>query len=162
MGAGKSTIGKKLAKAMKLDFYDLDTLVSERAKCSINDIFKYLGEDFFRATERECLQDLAGKNNFVLATGGGTPCFYDNMDFIKKNGKSIYIQMDEKALYDRLIQAKNKRPLIRNFEGEDLLQFIRRALETRKHCYESSDYTIPGINPDVNEIVKILEEQKGN
>ena len=93
MGSGKSTFGKKLSKEISLPFIDLDKEIEKKAKCSISEIFKYLGEESFRNMESELLKSFEHLEGFVMATGGGTPCFFNNIEYINSTGTSIYIQL---------------------------------------------------------------------
>jgi shikimate kinase len=156
MGSGKSTFGKKLAKALGLDFYDLDKMVEEKAKCSVSDIFKYLGEDTFRRMESDTLKSFSNKTDFVLSTGGGTPCYFDNMDFILKNGICIYLDMDAKSIFDRLKKAKKVRPSIAGLNEIQLMEFIDETLKRRQDIYIRAHHKISGINIEVKDVLKIL------
>src|SRR5688500_7926474 len=93
MGSGKSTVGKKLAQKMTLDFIDLDAYIEKQRQKTISYFFENFGEEKFREIERDALAELLEKDNVVISTGGGTPCFFDNMEKIKKNGISVYIEM---------------------------------------------------------------------
>lgn len=153
MGSGKSTFGKKLAKELDLPFIDLDKEVEIKAKCSITDIFKYLGEDTFRKMESDTLHELSDRDEFVMATGGGTPCYFNNIDFINKKGKSIYIELDVQSIYNRLSQAKNIRPTIKDKKEEELMQFIKDKLKEREPIYKQAAVTINGLSVNLKEVV---------
>ena len=115
MGCGKSTIGKKIAHQLSLPFYDLDKEIEQKIQYSIFDFFEKFGEAEFRKVEKDTLQMfLRTSEDCVIATGGGTPCFFDNMENMLKNGVCVYIKKSPKLLANRLIQAKQKRPLIKN------------------------------------------------
>lgn len=156
MGSGKSTFGKKLAKELALPFIDLDKEVEIKAKCSITDIFKYLGEDTFRKMESDTLHELSEREEFVMATGGGTPCYFNNIDFINKKGKSIYIELDIQSIYNRLSQAKNIRPTIKDKKEEELMQFIKDKLKEREPIYKQAAVTINGLSVNLREVVSKL------
>lgn len=156
MGSGKSTFGKKLAKELALPFIDLDKEVEVKAKCSITDIFKYLGEDTFRKMESDTLHELSDREEFVMATGGGTPCYFNNIDFINKKGKSIYIELDIQSIYNRLSQAKNIRPTIKDKKEEELMQFIKDKLKEREPIYKQAAVTINGLSVNLREVVSKL------
>ncbi len=157
MGSGKSTFGKKLAKAVQLPFIDLDKEIEKKAKCSVSDIFKYLGEDTFREMESQTLKSFEHEQNFVMATGGGTPCYFDNLQYIHSQGISIYIELDTKSIYNRLSNAKNIRPTIKGKKEEELLAFIEQTFEKRKHIYEQANYKVNGLHVDVKAVMKLLE-----
>ena len=156
MGSGKSTFGKKLAKELALPFIDLDKEIEVKANCSITDIFKYLGEDTFRKMESDTLHELSDREEFVMATGGGTPCYFNNIEHINNNGTSIYIELDIQSIYNRLSQAKNIRPTIKDKKEEELLQFIKEKIEERKPIYEKADLIINGLSVNLKEVVSKL------
>lgn len=156
MGSGKSTFGKKLAKTMQLPFIDLDKEIEKKAKCSVSDIFKYLGEDTFRKMESETLKSFENEQGFVMATGGGTPCYFDNLHYIHTQGISIYIELDTKSIYNRLSNAKNIRPTIKGKKEEELLAFIEQTFDKRKHIYEQANFKVNGMNVDAKKVLELL------
>ena len=156
MGSGKSTFGKKLAKAMQFPFIDLDKEIEKKAKCSVSDIFKYLGEDTFRKMESETLQSFEAEPCFVMATGGGTPCYFNNLQYIQSQGTSIYIELDTKSIFNRLSNAKNIRPTIKGKKEDELIQFIEETFEKRKHIYEQADYRVNGLSVEVKSVIGLL------
>jgi len=156
MGSGKSTFGKKLAKELQLTFIDLDKVIEEKAKCSVSDIFKYLGEDTFREMESNALKSFEHLDGFVMATGGGTPCYFNNIEYINKSGISIYIDLDTKSIYNRLINAKNIRPTIKGKKDEELMQFIEETFMQRKAIYEQAKFRINGLNLEVKKVIDML------
>jgi shikimate kinase len=156
MGSGKSTFGKKLAKELKIPFIDLDKIIEQHAKCSVADIFKYLGEDTFRKMESDALKTFETIEAFVMATGGGTPCYFDNMDYIKLQGVSIYLELDAKSIYNRLSNAKNIRPTIKGKKDEELMQFIESTFAKRKAIYEQADFRVNGLSLEPKNIVELL------
>ena len=156
MGSGKSTFGKKLAKELNTTFIDLDKVIEEKAKCSVGDIFKYLGEDTFRTMESEALKSFEHLDGFVMATGGGTPCYFSNIDYINDQGISIYIELDTKSIYNRLVNAKNVRPTMKGKNQEELMKFIEDTFQHRKAIYERATFKVNGLNLDVKNIVELL------
>ena len=158
MGAGKSTIGKKLAHRLGLTFFDLDKLIEAKAGCSISDIFKFLGETAFREMEQACLQSFQTKDHFLLACGGGTPCFFDNLHLMKDNGLVVYVDLQESVLFERLSKAKKIRPSIVGLAENQLKDFISKQLKTRMTFYEQADLTMSGLSINVNEIVEKIEQ----
>lgn len=135
MGAGKSTMGKALAKTMDLTFIDLDDFIVNRQHKTVSEIFEEVGEDGFRQIERKALIEVAAYENVVISLGGGTPCFFDNMDIVNKAGKSVYLRPSEEVLLQRLIKGKSKRPLLAQKSDDEILQVIREQLAWREPFY---------------------------
>ena len=131
MGAGKTTASKKLARLTGFDCYDLDELFEEKYKISIEGFFSKYDETLFRMLESKLLKETDKFHNTIIATGGGTPCFYDNMTWMNQNGLTVYLQMHPKSIFKRLILSKRKRPLVANKTPEDLLQYIKQHLRQR-------------------------------
>ena len=157
MASGKSSVGKKVAEMLSVPFVDLDILISEKEKLSIQDIFKNKGEIYFRKKEIEYLNDfLIEKDNFILAVGGGTPCYGDNMDLINNNSKSIYLKSSIQSIYNKLTNKKNKhkRPLISEINNKDLKEFIAKHLFERSPFYEQAHYTVITDNKSKKEIAQ--------
>lgn len=158
MGAGKSTIGKKLAHRLGLTFFDLDKLIEAKAGCSISDIFKFLGETAFREMEQACLQSFQTENNFLLACGGGTPCFFDNLRFMKDNGLVVYVNLQESILFERLSKAKKIRPSIVGMDEKQLKEFISNQLKARMPFYEQADLSMSGLSINLSVIVEQIAQ----
>jgi shikimate kinase len=161
MGSGKSTIGEKLAAKLKYDFIDLDKLIESDYKQSIPEIFATKGEKEFRAMEHNTLKRVIEKDNVVVACGGGTPCYYDNMELMSNNGVTVYIKMSVDALITRLTNAAEKRPLIENKTEAELRSFIKRQLEKREDIYHKAQYTVKGKDLNVDELALFVKEQVG-
>ena len=159
MGSGKTTIGKKLATRLGFLFIDLDRLIENKYRITIPDIFNRFDENAFRLVENQTLQETFKYNNAVISTGGGTPCFYDNMELINQHGLSIYIKMHEKSLYTRLIDSKKKRPLIENKSPEHVMDFIHNQLAERESFYQQSKIVIKGESLIFNDLVQNIYNQ---
>ena len=142
MGSGKTTIGKKLANYLKYNFIDLDKLIESRTGMSIVEYFELHGEESFREYERSILQETDFTENVIIATGGGTPCFGDNMDWMNKNGLVAYLSLSPKALAGRLEHSKTDRPLIRHLKGDELVDFISAKLQEREEFYNKAKYVV--------------------
>jgi len=156
MGSGKSTISNVLASKLDVKALDLDDYISEKEENSINDIFKKKGEIYFRLKENEYLKGLLnGDKSFVLALGGGTPCYANNMDLIVKNAKSVYLKGNINTLFERLYKEKESRPLISTLNDEKLKEFIAKHLFERAPFYEQANHI---VNIDNKSIDKIVEE----
>jgi shikimate kinase len=142
MGSGKTTIGKKLANYLKCDFIDLDKLIETKVGMSIVQYFELHGESAFRDLEREVLQKTNFPENVIIATGGGAPCFGDNMSWMNENGLVAYLSLSPKALASRLENSKTDRPLIRNLKGDELEGFISAKLAEREPFYNQSKFVV--------------------
>jgi shikimate kinase len=142
MGSGKTTIGKKLANYLKYDFIDLDKLIESKVGMSIVAYFELHGENAFRDIEKDILQKTEFPENVIIATGGGAPCFGDNMSWMNENGLVAYLSLSPKALANRLENSKTDRPLIRNLKGDELEGFISTKLAEREPFYNQSKFVV--------------------
>jgi len=156
MGCGKTTWSRKLAAHLDYDFIDLDHLLEEQAGMTIAEYFSTYGEDSFRILESEVLKQTPYTQNTVVSTGGGLPCFFDNMGWMKAHGKTVYIKLSPKTLVDRLERSKNKRPLLREKQGEELLAFITERLTEREAFYLQADYIANGISLSVDGLEELI------
>ncbi len=156
MGSGKSTLGKKLARKMELDFFDLDETIERKSGQSISNIFENLGENAFRKIENECLLETLKSNNFILATGGGTPCFFDNLKLMNEKGISIYLKMDAGMLIHRNKNSKVERPLIKGKSRNELADFIKKNLKEREIYYLRATHIVDIVHTKMNDIVRLL------
>lgn len=138
MGTGKTYWGQLWAKQHQLRFFDLDTEIEKHTGLTIPQIFEQHGETYFRQQEQEQLLSFANKDQFILSTGGGTPCFYNNMQWMKENGLTIYLDTPVAILKERLIQEKWHRPLVRNLNEEEIETFIINSLKKRQEYYLQS------------------------
>lgn len=150
MGSGKTTAGKKLASLLGWSFIDLDKKIKEYTGKTIPEIFSQSGEDYFRIIESQLLRNLKSCTKTVISTGGGTPCFSDNMDFMIETGLTIYLKLTPAELRSRLSQSKDERPLIKDLDKEELTSFIEEKLAVREEWYNRSDITVNGIDLDIN------------
>lgn len=142
MGAGKTTIGKELAKDLGLPFYDLDWYIESRMRKKISEIFAERGEEGFRVIERNMLHEVAEFEDVVISCGGGTPCFFDNMEYMNENSDVIYLKATPEVLYNHLQMGKSVRPLIANKSKEELLDFIKEQLEYREQFYLKANHIL--------------------
>ena len=157
MGAGKTTLGKKLARQLGYTFYDLDKAFEHKYKTTVDLFFNKYGEDLFRKLEHELLVSTFDFENTVISTGGGTPCFHNGMELINQNGVSLYIKLSPEALYYRLTKAKKRRPLVAKKSKEELQEFINEKLHEREVYYNKADYIISGISINVSQIVTMID-----
>lgn len=135
MGAGKTTVGRELAKLMSLQFIDLDHFVENRYNKTISQLFADVGEEKFREIENKALKEICNFEDVIISTGGGSPCFFDNMEIMNTSGITVYLKADPVALSKRLNKCKDKRPLIKQKNEEELLDFIITNLEKRDSFY---------------------------
>ncbi len=142
MGSGKTSIGKKLAHFLKYDFIDLDKLIEVKTEMSIAEYFVKYGEEAFRKLEREVLQNTVYPEKIIVATGGGMPCYFDNMDWMNKNGITAYLSLPSKTLANRLENSKTERPLIQGLKGDELVEFVTRKLAEREVFYNKAKFSI--------------------
>ena len=144
MGAGKTTLGKAFARAMGLTFVDLDWYIEERFHKTVRQLFEERGEAGFREQEKRMLHEVADFENVVISAGGGTPCFFDNMDFMNATGETVFLDVNEEVLFRRLKVAKQQRPLLAQKSDEELMTFIREALAVRLPFYSKAKHIFNG------------------
>lgn len=167
MGAGKTTVGKALAKEMGLQFYDLDWYIESRMRKTVPQIFAERGEEGFRLIERNMLHEVAEFENVILSCGGGTPCFFDNMDYMNGQGDVIYLKAEPEVLYKHLLMGKTERPLLKNKTPEELITFIKEQLKLREPFYTKARHVLDvslmdnyeKIQITVNKILDIIGKE---
>lgn len=156
MGSGKTTLGKKLAKKLNCSFFDLDKEIEKVAVLSVNEIFENHGETYFRELESKILKSLILNNkNFVLSLGGGTPCYHKNMELINNSGISVYLKYNAGILASRLINAKTKRPLIKNLDENQLKAFVTEKLTEREAFYNQAKFVVESNSVRVEDILDL-------
>ncbi len=154
MGSGKSTIARQLSQKLNLEMIDLDDYIATKEQNTISSIFKNKGEIYFRKLEIKALNEiLTTKKNYVLALGGGTPCYANNMEAISAHGISIYLKGSIQTLRDRLILEKEHRPLIKDLEDHQLIEFIAKHLFERNPFYEKATHTLKIDEKDSQAII---------
>ena len=157
-GAGKTTLGKQLAEKLNYDFFDIDELIEQSEGISISTIFEKKGEIAFRKIENKVLTKTIFFPKTVIACGGGTPCFHDNMDFMLKQGTVIYLKVTEEELGTRIQNSDTPRPLFSDSkEYEKSVRRIKIMLEERKKDYQRAHITIENSNKDTEALDKILK-----
>ncbi|MDD4830283.1 MAG: shikimate kinase, partial [Bacteroidales bacterium] len=152
MFSGKSTVGKLLAKSMGYEHIDTDHMFESLYNISINDFFEKYGQDLFRELEHKLLLTLIEKDNIVISTGGGLPCFHNNMELIKQNGISIHINMSFKSIIHRQKKSKKNRPLLKNKSQEEIEIFLQDLLAKRIDIYNQSNIIIKGEDLSIKEL----------
>ena len=158
MGAGKSVVGRRLAKSLNLSFYDLDEEIESHYKMSVSAIFQKYDEACFRKLETSVLESFSSKDNFVLSCGGGTPCFGENMAFMKSIGTTIYIKLSTDELVGRISSSYHKRPLTEGKSDEELASYVDAMLKKREPFYSKAKITVDASGTDKETLVeKILQ-----
>ena len=142
MGAGKTTVGKELAKALGVPFYDLDWYIETRMRKTVKQIFDERGEEGFRKLEYNMLHEVAEFENIILSCGGGTPCFFDNIDYLNQQGDTVYLKAEPDVLYKHLQMGKGVRPLLLNKTPDEVQSFITEQLAFREPFYAKAKHTI--------------------
>ena len=165
MGAGKTTIGHALAKDMGVQFYDLDWYIEMRYHKTVAQIFEERGEEGFREIERNMLHEVAEFENVVISCGGGTPCFFDNMDYMNSLCDTIYLKASADVLAAHLKMGRVVRPLIVGKTDEELASYIQGMLDQRESFYQKAkhifDVNLLNSRERVAESVKLLREATG-
>lgn len=142
MGAGKTTVGKQLADDLGLMFYDLDWYITSRMHRTVAQIFEESGEEGFRKMEHNMLHEVAEFENVVLSCGGGTPCFFDNMDYLNRQGETVYLKATPEVLYAHLKMGKTVRPLLLNKTPEEVEAFVKEQLAQREPYYLKAKHVL--------------------
>ena len=159
MGSGKTTVGKALAKDIGLPFYDLDWYIESRMRKKVSQIFAEQGEEGFRRIERNMLHEVAEFEDVVISCGGGTPCFFDNIDYLNGQAQVVYLKADPEVLHRHLLMGKGDRPLLKGKSAEELIGFIRQQLEYREPYYLKAKYTLDVSLMDNYDKIKITIEK---
>lgn len=158
MGSGKSHWKKKLATKMKVGGYDLDFLVESHEEKTISEMFAEDGEEYFRKSEAKVLRWFAEKKAFVLATGGGTPCFHNNMEWMNAQGITVWIDEPIEILAERLAPEKDHRPLIRNLSDTELVDYLTNKRAERLSFYEQATHHITATDINDNWFAKLIKQ----
>lgn len=159
MGSGKSTTGKNLASYLNWSFIDLDETIESFAGMKIPDIFSKKGEAYFRQLESRALLSTASESDVVISTGGGTPCFGNNMNFMLENGLTIYLKMTPSDLEKRLLNSPDERPLLKDITGKDLKRFISSKLSEREEWYAMATIVADGINMEIPGLYSLIKDR---
>lgn len=144
MGCGKTTFGKALAAATGLRFIDLDHYIVDKYKATVPEIFAQYGEEGFRKIEREMLMEVAGLEDTIISCGGGTPCFFDNIDIMNAHGTTLWLQASHDCLFSRLIRKRERRPLLAGKTDDQIREIISTQLEARSPFYSKAKHTWKG------------------
>ena len=159
MGSGKTHWGKLVAEKMGLPFFDLDKVITESEQKTVADIFTDNGEEYFRIKERDVLEALVSEHDeFIISCGGGTPCFFNNISYMKKHGKVIWLNTQVDVLVNRLLKERHTRPLIRNIPSGELKTYIMKKLLSRKLYYQQADVTVHEESLSLDHFMKMLND----
>ena len=142
MGAGKTTVGRALSRELGIPFYDLDWYIESRMRKTVKQLFDERGEEGFRRIERNMLHEVAEYENVIVSCGGGTPCFFDNMEYMNQQGQTVYLQASPEVLYGHLLMGKSVRPLLLGKTREELLVFIKEQLKQREPYYSQARHIL--------------------
>ena len=142
MGAGKTTVGRALARDLGLPFYDLDWYIESRRHKTIPQLFEEMGEEGFRRIEQSLLHELAEFEDVIISCGGGTPCFFDNIDYMNQQAQVVYLKATPEVLYQHLQMARVESPLLKGKSPEELQQFVGEQLKQREVFYNKARYTL--------------------
>jgi shikimate kinase len=159
MGSGKTTLGHQLASALGLLFIDLDKYIEERNYKTVPQLFSEFGEDEFRIRERKALEEVSDFNDVVVSTGGGAPCFFDNMELMNRTGITLFLNIDIPTLVERLLKSKTDRPLIRGKSNEELTVFIHEMLQKRLPYYEQAQLRISQSDSLLEDVLDIIRKK---
>ena len=168
MGAGKTTVGKALAKALGLTFYDLDWYIESRMHKTVKQLFDAQGEEGFRRIERNMLHEVGEFEDVVISCGGGTPCFFDNIGYMNRQGTTVYLKATPDVLFRHLKMGKTVRPLLLDKTPDEVREFITRQLAQREPFYSQARHTIDvnlldtyeKIRISVDKIKEIIDEEQ--
>ena len=155
MGSGKSHWGRLLSSKLTLPFFDLDKQIMDEEKKSIAEIFEEKGEEYFRMLEKEALYILTESHeSFVMACGGGTPCYFNNIDYMNNNGTTVWLNTRLDVLFNRLLQEKEARPLLTDLSDAQLKQFILKKFSERRIYYEQASLVIEESEASVDLLIQ--------
>ena len=161
MGSGKTTAGKMLEEKLECGFADLDSLIEEREGMAITEIFALKGEEYFRKAETSVLESLLDRTNLIVACGGGTACFHDNMRKMKAAGITVYLRLSPEVLAGRLTAGNITRPLVAGKKGDELMSHIRKLLAGREGWYRQAGIVYPAENFDPAGLVELINSLTG-
>lgn len=159
MGSGKTTVGKALSKETGMMFYDLDWYIESRMRKTVAQIFAEKGEEGFRKIEHNMLHEVAEFENVIISCGGGTPCFFDNIDYINQQGEVVYLKATPEVIYRHLLMGKVERPLIKNKTPEELIAYITEQVAKREEFYNKARYTLDVSLMDDYEKIQLSVDQ---
>ena len=160
MGAGKTTTARRLANQLGWEVVDTDALFEEKFKISVCDFFNKYDEPLYRKLESEVLKSTESLENVVISTGGGTACYFDNMEWMNQHGQTVFLRISQKAVVDRLLHAKRKRPLAKGKSEAELTEFVQQHYTSRLPYYEQAQITVKAEDLDLEGLVRLIEKKK--
>lgn len=160
MASGKTTLGQQLASSLGLSFIDLDKYIEERNYKTVPQLFSEFGEEVFRQRERKALEEVSDFNDVVVSTGGGAPCFFDNMELMNRTGITLFLDIDIPTLVERLLKSKTDRPLIRGKSNEELTALIHEMMQKRLPYYEQAQLRISRSDSLLEEIMDSIRKKE--
>ena len=158
MGAGKTTLAKKLAKKLAYTWLDTDQEIEKKEGMKVSEIFEVRGEAYFRALEKQLVDELTPSKNEIIATGGGLPCFNNLMENLNQLGTTIYLERTPKELFQRVKQATNSRPLIAHKTDEELLEYIESTMEKRREIYLKSKIIADRFSQTPEKLIELIQK----
>jgi shikimate kinase len=161
MGCGKTTLGRKLANRLGYQFIDLDHVFEAQEGTTIAEYFTQHGEEKFREIESALLKQTEYPANAIISTGGGLPCFFDNMDWMNSHGRTFYVKLSPKTLADRLDNGKTTRPVLQGKHGDELVALIEERLTEREPYYSQATFVVEGLNLNSEKAEQIIVNYLG-
>ena len=160
MGACKTTAARRIANRLGWEVADTDAMFEEKYRISVDDFFQKYDEPLYRKLESEVLKATEHLENMVISTGGGTACYFDNMEWMNQHGMTIFLRISEKAVIDRLLHAKRKRPLSSGKTEAELTEFVQQHYNSRLPFYEQAKITVKSENLDLKSLIQLIEDEK--
>lgn len=157
MGAGKTTTARRLAQRLGWEVADTDAMFEEKYKISVCDFFNKYDEDLYRKLESEVLKSTESMENVVVSTGGGTACYFDNMDWMNRHGLTVFMRISSTAAVDRVLHSRHKRPLAEGKSEAELMEFVNQHYASRLPFYEQAQITVKSEDLDLDDLVRRLE-----
>lgn len=159
MGSGKTSHGKKIARMMGYDFLDMDEWISKEESLTIPEIFESYGENYFRQKETDAIREINKLEKVIVATGGGAPCYNENLDKLKDSGLTIYLKLSPEELLSRLKSAKTERPLLSGKNEDEMLETIKQMLAEREPFYNQADMIVDGLDGVNERVVNAIQRR---
>ena len=160
MGAGKTTAAKRLAHRLGWGVADTDALFEEKYRISVDDFFQKYDEPLYRKLESQVLKATAHLENTVISTGGGTACYFDNMDWMNQHGLTVFLRISPAAAVDRVLHSRHKRPLTRGKTEAELMEFVSQHYAARMPFYEQAQITVKSEDLDLEGLMRLIGNQK--